>query len=108
MNRISTALAALLVVPCAMTAQERLKSAAGYDAAQRVAREGSAITGSVTAVAWIDDGRAFEYDRDGKHYRYDVGAGRASAIDARSLEPAGRGRGAAGVVDRGRQLPSTS
>lgn len=108
MNRISTALAALLVIPCAMAAQERLKSAAGYDAAQRVAREGSAITGNVTAVAWIDDGRAFEYDRDGKHYRYDVGAGRASAIDARSPESAGRGRGAGGVVDRGRQLPSTS
>ena len=93
MNRISAALAAVVVLSYALSAQERLKNAAGYEAAQRVAREGSAITGTVTGVAWIDDGRAFEYDRDGKHYRFDVGTGRAAAIDARSPEPAERGRG---------------
>ena len=108
MNRISAALAAVVVLSYALSAQERLKNAAGYEAAQRVAREGSAITGTVTGVAWIDDGRAFEYDRDGKHYRFDVGTGRAAAIDARSPEPAERGRGATSSLDRGRQLQSTS
>src|SRR4051794_38353637 len=108
MNRISAALGALLIIPSAIAAQERLKSAPGYDAAQRVARDGmAAITGRVNAITWIDDG-AFEYDRDGKHYRFDVRMGRASAIDQRSTASAGRGRGSIESADRGRQSESTS
>ena len=95
MHRISAAIAAIVILPSTLAAQERLKSAPGYDAAQRVARESTgAVTGGVTAIAWIEEGRAFEYDRDGKHYRFEVPTGRTSAIDTRSTEPAGRGRGA--------------
>jgi dipeptidyl-peptidase-4 len=109
MHRISAAIAALVILPSTLAAQERLKSAPGYDAAQRVARESTgAVTGGVTAIAWIEEGRAFEYDRDGKHYRFEVPTGRTSAIDARSTEPAGRGRGAIDIPDRGRQFQQTN
>jgi dipeptidyl-peptidase-4 len=109
MHRISAAIAVIVILPSTLAAQERLKSAPGYDAAQRVARESpGAVTGGVTAVAWIEEGRAFEYDRDGKHYRYEVSTGRTSAIDTRSAEQAGRGRGAMETPDRGRQFQQTN
>ena len=84
-HRSSAAIALLLVIPAAILAQDRLKTMAGYDAAQRVAREApAAITGVITGVSWMDEGRAFEYDRDGKHYRYEVSrrAWRPGADDA--------------------------
>ena len=41
-------------------------------------------------VTWKDDGKAFEYTRDGKRYRYDVAAKQATVERRRA------GRGAAG------------
>ena len=114
LNRLSIAgLAAALTVPLALTAQDRLKTMPGYEAAQRMAREApAAVTGVVIRVRWIDGGRAFEYERGGRRYRYDLSRGRATEIDASSAEDAvrtGRGRGAgAAAPDRGRQLASTS
>ena len=62
---------------------------AGYDAARRMARDApSAVTGAITGVVWTDEGRAFEYDQDGKRYRYDVSRRAADEIVART----GRGR----------------
>src|SRR4051812_15745954 len=83
-----------LSVPLALSAQERLKAMPGYEAAQRVAREAHAIAGAVSAVAWTDP-RTFEYDRDGKRYRYDVARQRSSEIDRpKEVESAGeRSRG---------------
>jgi dipeptidyl-peptidase-4 len=106
------ALAAVLTVPLAIAAQDRLKLMPGYDAAQRLARDApAAITGGVDAVTWIDGG-AFEYDRDGKRYRYDVPRRRASEIDTPPSERAGRGgRGRSAIadaLDRGRQAGSTN
>ena len=105
----AVALTALLIVPAAIAAQDRLKTMPGYDAAQRVARDvPAAITGGVNGVTWIGPGRAFDYDRDGKRYRYDVSRGRASEIDAPSTDDSGRGgRGRPpieGAPDRGRQF----
>ena len=102
------ALAGVLVLPLA--AQDRLKLMPGYEAAQRMAREApAAITGAVPAVTWIDEGRAFEYQRDGKRFRYDVARKSASEIVDSPAEPGGRGRGAsAGGPDRGRQFESAS
>src|SRR5882757_9603977 len=107
-HRSSAAIALLLAIPAAIAAQDRLKTMAGYDAAQRVGRDApSAITGAITGVAWMDEGRAFEYDQDGKHYRYDVSRGRAAEIENPSGGDAargGRGRGLnAAAPDRGRQ-----
>ena len=66
LNRLSIAgLAAALTVPLALTAQDRLKTMPGYEAAQRMAREApAAVTGAVIRVRWIDGGRAFEYERE--------------------------------------------
>ncbi|MGH9374477.1 MAG: DPP IV N-terminal domain-containing protein, partial [Vicinamibacterales bacterium] len=59
------------------------------------------------SVTWSADGRTFEYDWDGRAYRYDLAARRATEIGAAS-EPAGRGgrggRGAPGAPERGRQF----
>jgi dipeptidyl-peptidase 4 len=114
LNRLSmAALTAALMVPLALTAQDRLKTMPGYDAAQRMAREApAAVTGAVTGVAWIDGGRAFEYERGGKRYRYDLSQARAAQIDASSATDtvrASRGPSGSGAApDRGRQLASTS
>src|SRR4051812_33066317 len=100
-RRSSAALVALVVVPTLLDAQDRLKTLPGYDAVQRVAREApAAVTGAVTGVAWVDDGRAFEYDQDGKHYRFELGRGRASEAEPaadRSAGRGGRGRGSGGA-----------
>ena len=86
------------MVPLALTAQDRLKTMPGYDAAQRMARDApAAVTGAVTGVTWIEGGRAFEYDRGGKRYRYDLSRERATPVDASSdAVRAGRGRGSNG------------
>ena len=108
--RSSTAIALLLVIPPAILAQDRLKTMAGYDAAQRIARDApSAITGAITGVAWIDEGRAFEYDQDGKHYRYEVSRRAADVANASGDGGrGGRGRGSdLAAPDRGRQFNST-
>src|SRR3954471_346817 len=109
-KRLSVILAAVLAFTLEIAAQDRLRTLPGYDAAQRVAREAPlAVTGGVTNVTWIDEGRAFEYERDGKHYRYDVGQRRASAIDKTIDDTPGRAVG--GPIgddpDRGRQAAST-
>ncbi len=113
MKRLLTvcALAATLALPLA--AQDRLKTMAGYEAAQRVVREApAAITGAVGNVTWIDDGRSFEYTRDGKRFRYDVSLRSASEIvdpPAADTGRGGRGRGFnAGGPDRGRQFESAT
>jgi dipeptidyl-peptidase-4 len=109
-HRSSAAIALFLVIPVAIAGQDRLKTMAGYDAAQRLARDApSAITGAITGVAWIDNARAFEYDQDGKRYRYDVSRGRSAEIEVASGSDAGRGgRGSnTAAPDRGRQFNST-
>ena len=84
----------------------------GYEAAQRIARDApAAMAGSVSGVIWNDDGRAFEYRRNGKRYRYDVAQRRAAEVDA--SPPRSRRRAAAAArptrsaPDRGRQFEST-
>src|SRR3954452_17275077 len=102
--------AAVLAFTLGIAAQDRLRTLPGYDAAHRVARDApAAVTGAISAVKWIDAGQAFEYERDGKRYRYDVGQRRASAIDATIDGPSGRRAGGGSIVDdpdRGRQLAS--
>ena len=108
--RTSTAtMAALLLIPAAIAAQDRLKSMPGHDAALRVARDASAaVTGGVTGVAWVDEGRALEYDRNGTHYKFDVARGRAAEATAASGAATGRGGGSGATTpDRGRQFETT-
>jgi dipeptidyl-peptidase-4 len=57
------------------TAQDRLKTMPGYARFERLAREipGSVKLGTLS-VTWEDGGRAFEYSRKGKRFRYDLDA----------------------------------
>ena len=92
----------------ALTAQDRLKTMPGYTQYQKMRSEipGSVKLGALQ-VRWIDGGKAFEYQRDGKLFRYDIAT--HQAIEATSASAGGpqaegaRGRGRQGV-ERGRQL----
>jgi dipeptidyl-peptidase-4 len=80
--RVLAAVGAVLLVS-AVSAQDRLKTAAGYDQAQRLAREaGTAVRGGALSVSWHDDSSAFEFTRDGTRYRYDVDSRRQTPITA--------------------------
>jgi dipeptidyl-peptidase 4 len=91
-----------------LTAQDRLKTMPGYAQYQKMRGE---INGSVKLgalqVRWIDGGKAFEYQRDGKLMRYDIAtrqAAEATAASAGGPQADGfRGRRGQGV-ERGRQL----
>src|SRR3954449_9247624 len=107
MTRRAFAVCALAAATATVSiaAQDRLKTMPGYDAAQRIARDApAAVTGAATGITWIDAG-AFEYDQDGKRFRFDVAAGKAARIDAAPGGNTGGGRG--GDPDRGRQFEST-
>jgi dipeptidyl-peptidase-4 len=98
------------LVSTGAVAQDRLKAMPGYEQYSRISKE---IPGSVKRgelrVKWLDGGKAFEYQRDGKSYRYDT----ATRTETETGQPAAgaepedrfRGRRAAGV-ERGRQFAS--
>ncbi len=98
------------VLPIASRAQDRLKTMPGYDQYQKMSKEipGSVKSGTLI-VKWQDGGKAFDYYKDGKTYRYDIAtrltteAGPAPA-DAESGRMGGRRR--AGGPERGRQYSS--
>src|SRR6185503_1789231 len=73
---VVTGIVSLGILPGTSDAQDRLKTMPGYERFQKMSRE---ITNSVKpgslSVTWKDGGKAFEYRKDGKRYRYDI-AGR--------------------------------
>jgi dipeptidyl-peptidase 4 len=98
----------LVLLPLSLAAQDRLRSMPGYEQAQRVARDGpTAVSGGAPTVSWLDNSEAFEYERDGRHYRYDVKARQAKEIDSASASTR-RGSESRPEPDRGRQFDSTT
>src|SRR5213594_1469019 len=98
----------ILAIPS--SAQDRLKTMPGYDQYQKMSKE---IPGSVKLAAlnvkWQADGKAFDYYKDGKSYRYDIATGAtteagSAPADAESGRMGGRRR--AGGPERGRQYSS--
>jgi dipeptidyl-peptidase-4 len=92
-----------------ISAQDRLKGMPGYERYQKVSPQlnGAIRSGAINGT-WSADSRSFEYELDGKRYRYDV-AGK-TAVESGVVEaPAGRGgrggRGGTGI-ERGRQATS--
>lgn len=89
-------------------AQDRLKTMPGYDQFQKMSREmaGAAKLGTLQ-VFWKDGGKAIEYRKDGKNFRYDLATKQAAEIAAITPEggPQVGRRGAAGL-ERGRQFDS--
>lgn len=121
-HRLLAAMALACLVCSSATSQDRLKTMPGYDNYQKMSSQlaGSVKRGTLV-VSWKDDGKAFEYSKDGKRYRFDIAAGKAEEIKpgaAAAKEPAaptkvgrrrGNGAGVAQVgVARGRQSTSTS
>src|SRR6266852_706871 len=84
---------ALSFLPIASSAQNRLKTMPGYDQYQKMSKEipGSVKLGSLT-VKWLDGGKAFEYYKDGKTYRYDIATNAATEAGLAPPEAEG-GRG---------------
>ncbi|MEO7272224.1 MAG: DPP IV N-terminal domain-containing protein [Vicinamibacterales bacterium] len=113
---------AVIVAPLALgaldittLAQDRLKTMPGYQQYLKVSQEiPGAVKLGALGVTWSQDGKSFDYTHDGKRYRFDVAAKRASEIAAGDAPAAGRGqRGAggregitAGAPERGRQFDS--
>jgi dipeptidyl-peptidase-4 len=87
-------------------AQDRLSTMPGYQQFQKVSAEGrDAVKSGALTVFWKDP-TTFEYSRDGKRYRYDVGTKTAIETGV-APEPVGRGRGGGqGGPQRGRQFDS--
>jgi len=82
-------------------AQDRLKTMPGYDQHEKVAGQiaGSVKSGAL-AVTWKDD-TTFEYNRDGKLWRYDVAAKKATEAGEAGGEPRGRGKPLTGIATSG-------
>ncbi len=94
--------------PISAAAQDRLKTMPGYDQYQKMS---SQIAGSVKPgtmqVKWLDGGKAFEFRRDGKTFRYDVATKTsAEAEPSPASGPAPTGRMGRGGPERGRQFDS--
>src|SRR6185369_9471724 len=92
-----------------VSAQDRLKTMPGYDQYQKMSGQiqGSVKMGSLN-VKWQDDGKSFDYYKDGKTFRYDLAtrtATEAGAAPPDAENPRGGRRRAAGV-ERGRQFSS--
>ncbi|MBP6823165.1 MAG: DPP IV N-terminal domain-containing protein [Acidobacteria bacterium] len=112
-NTFQQALCGVLILtvslsPISATAQDRLKTMPGYDQFQKMSGQ---IAGSVKpgtlAVKWLDGGKAFEFRRDGKTFRYDVATKTAvEAEPSSAATPAPTGRMGRGGPERGRQFDS--
>lgn len=93
-------------------AQDRLKTMPGYEQYQKVTAQiptGGAVRLGALSVTWSEDGRSFEYAKDGKLHRYDLTSRRATEIGDAPEAAGGRGRGGRGATGgpaRGRQAES--
>jgi dipeptidyl-peptidase 4 len=92
-------------------AQDRLKTMPGYAQHQKMSglMQGAVTMANLT-VTWTPDGRSFEYQHDGRRYRYDVAEKKAIELGEAVATERGRGgrggRGGQGGPERGRQFAS--
>jgi dipeptidyl-peptidase 4 len=91
-------------------AQDRLKTYPGYEQYQKMSKEiqGSVKSGTLNVV-WKDDSKTFEYQKDGKVWRYDLATKKAAEVPG-AKPPAEQGRMGrpAGGPERGRQFTSAN
>jgi dipeptidyl-peptidase-4 len=98
--------AALVLLQATTGAQDRLKTMPGYERYDKIGRQvlGAVKSGAVTG-RW-KDAQTFEFTRDAKTYRFDLGTRQTVAVSPLAeAEPAGAegGRGGLGPLERGRQ-----
>ena len=98
---------ASLVIPVFSTAQDRLKTYPGYEHYQKMMKEmqGAAKLGILQQPAWKDGGKAIEYSKDGKIWRFDLKTKKTSELGPAQppAKPQGFGR-PPGAPERGRQF----
>ncbi len=84
--------------------QDRLKTYPGYDQYQKMRTEVRAsFQSGALRVTWKDDSRSFEYNKDGKRWRYDIASKKAVEIGEATTETGRFGRRRGGPA-RGRQF----
>jgi dipeptidyl-peptidase-4 len=106
---VRTCLLAILLLASPAMAQDRVKTMPGYDQYARMASQipGSVRLGTLQQINWTDGGKSFEYQLEGKRFRYDVGPRKATElgpVDASAGQRGGRRGG--GGPERGRQFES--
>jgi dipeptidyl-peptidase 4 len=102
----------LAAAPIISTAQDRLKTMPGYEQYQRMSKEiPNSVKLGTLAVRWLEGGKAFEYRRDGKAYRFDIATLTASEVanstEAPPVDTRPEGRRQGGPA-RGRQFDSAT
>jgi dipeptidyl-peptidase-4 len=100
------------VLPITSRAQNRLKTMPGYQQYEKMSKliPDSVKLGAL-AVKWTDGGKAFEYSKDGKSYRYDIATRTATETGTAPPDADRNGRGGrrrAGGPERGRQYASAA
>jgi len=93
-------LAGVALAPLALGAQDRLKTMPGYERwAEMAPQLRDAVKSGAVDPEWADGSRSFEFTRDGKQFRFDVGTRRLAEVGEAE---AGRGMRRRGPA-RGRQ-----
>lgn len=98
------------IAPSSARAQDRLNAMPEYARYRQLGIEiPTSVTSAAIDAAWVDGGKAFNYEFAGKHYHYDVARRAATVtgvVDAQAELAARRARFAGGPA-RGRQFEST-
>ncbi len=100
--RLLVILACLVALDVPAGAQDRLKSMPGYEQFAAMAPKiAGAVNSGAVVGQWTEDGKSFEFARDGKRWRFDVATGKVAEATAATTNggPVGRRAGPA----RGRQ-----
>src|SRR6266404_7522035 len=70
-----------LLLSTTLFAQDRLKTMPGYEHYQRASHEmTNAVKLGILTVTWTNEGKAFDYQKDGKRYHYDIAARTATEL----------------------------
>jgi len=70
-----------LLLSTTLFAQDRLKTMPGYERYQRFTREATNVVKlGILTVTWTNGGNAFDYQKNGKRYRYDILARTATEV----------------------------
>lgn len=114
-TRFVRSLFVLFLTGAAAFAQDRLKTMPGYERYQRITRDSTnAFKSGALSITWTNGGKAFDYGRDGKRYRYDIATRTAielpppstNAPTERPRRSSGRNRRQEARPERGRQYTS--
>jgi dipeptidyl-peptidase 4 len=107
----------LALVTASSSAQDVLKTMRGYSRYQKtVAASTNAVKLGSVSVTWKDDGKAFEYPKEGKRYRFDIVTKSTTEVSktttnsatnqSASAESRRERRARSGAPERGRQYTS--